>query len=234
MTRRFEEELIELKKSVLRMGNLVETAISKSIKALLDRDLKLAEEVIGGDDDVNHIEIVIDEKCLDLLALRQPVAVDLRFIAAVMKINSDLERMGDLAVNIAETAKYLATQPELKISLDFTKMMEFTQKMVRESLDALINRDPKLARRVCLEDDVVDDLKKQMFDELIKHMKENPETAERATHLMLVSRHLERIADQATNIAEDVVYMVEGKIIKHHAEDLCILQPSPLLRNPPA
>lgn len=227
MTKRFEEELVELKKCILKMGNLVEAAISKSIKALLDRDVRLAEEVIGADDDINTIEIIIDEKCLDLLALRQPVAVDLRFIAAVMKMNSELERMGDLAVNIAETAKYLATQSELKISLDFAKMMEFTQKMVRESLDALVNRDSKLARIICLEDDVVDNLKKQMFIELLKHMKEDPETIERSTHLMLVSRHLERIADQATNIAEDVVYMVEGKIIKHHAEDLCILQPSP-------
>ncbi|HLG30568.1 MAG TPA: phosphate signaling complex protein PhoU [Candidatus Brocadiales bacterium] len=223
MPKRFEEELVELKKCILKMGNLVEAAISKSIKALLDRDVRLAEEVIGADDDINTIEIIIDEKCLDLLALRQPVAVDLRFIAAVMKMNSELERMGDLAVNIAETAKYLATQPELKISLDFAKMMEFTQKMVRESLDALVNRDSKLARIICLEDDVVDNLKKQMFLELLKHMKEDPETIERSTHLMLVSRHLERIADQATNIAEDVVYLVEGKIIKHHAEDRCIL-----------
>ncbi|HHT9125067.1 MAG TPA: phosphate signaling complex protein PhoU [Candidatus Brocadiia bacterium] len=223
MTKRFEEELAELKKCTLKMGNLVEIAISKSIKALLDRDVKLAEEVIGADDDINHIEIVIDEKCLDLLALRQPVAIDLRFIAAIMKMNGELERIGDLAVNIAERAKYLATQPELKISLDFTRMMEFTQKMVRESLDALVNKDAKLARKVCLEDDVVDDLNRQMFLELIEHMKEDPETIERSTHLMLVSRHLERIADQATNIAEDVVYMVEGKIIKHHAEDYCTI-----------
>ncbi len=219
MAKRFEEELVELKKCVLKMGNLVEVAISKSIRAVLDRDSKLAEEVIGADGDINRIEIVIDEKCLDLLALQQPVAIDLRFIAAVMKINNDLERMGDLAVNIAEMAKYLATQPELKISLDFTKMMEFTQKMVKESLDALVNKDAKLARNICRDDDVVDDLKRQMFLELMKHMKEDPETIERSTHLMLISRHLERIADQATNIAEDVVYMVEGKIIKHHAED---------------
>lgn len=225
MTKRFKEELVELKKCVLKMGNLVETAISNSIKALLERDEKLAEEVINADDDINRAEIVIDEKCLDLLALHQPVAVDLRFIAAVMKINGELERMGDLAVNVAERAKYLATQPELKVSLDFTKMMEFTQKMVRESLDALINKDPKLARRICMEDDIVDDLNRQMFIELIKCMKENPETIERSTHLMLVSRHLERIADQATNIAEDVVYMVEGKIIKHHAEEYCLIPP---------
>lgn len=226
MTKRFEVELVELKKCILKMGNLVEIAISKSIKAVLERDAKLAEEVIGEDDDVNHAEIAIDEKCLDLLALHQPVAIDLRFIAAVMKMNNDLERMGDLAVNIAERAEYLAKLPELTISLDFTKMMEFTQKMVRESLDALVNKDAKLAREVCMEDDVVDDLKSQMFKELIKYMKENPEIIETATHLMLVSRHLERIADQATNIAEDVVYMVEGKIIKHHAEDYCVIPPS--------
>jgi phosphate transport system protein len=226
MTKRFEDELVELKKCILKMGNLVETAISKSIKSLLDRNVRLAEEVMSEDDAINYIEIVIDEKCLDLLALHQPVAVDLRFITAAMKINNDLERMGDLAINIAEMAKCLATQPELKISLDFTKMMEFTQKMVRESLDALVNKDSGLARKICRDDDVVDDFKRQMFNELIKHMKENPDTIERSTHLMLVSRHLERIADQATNVAEDVVYMVEGKIIKHHAENVCILPPT--------
>ena len=171
------------------------------------------------DDRINHREVLIEEECLKMLALHQPVAADLRFIVAVLKVNNDLERMGDLAVNIAERAAYLATQEPLQVSLDFPKMAEGVRDMVRESLDALSNMNPRLARHVLTMDDEIDEANRGMFDILQELMHRDPSTIERAVHLLSASRHLERIADLATNIAQDVVYMSEGRLIRHLTED---------------
>ena len=219
MERHFDEELKELKEKLLRMSSLVEEAINFSIKALTDRKSELAEQVIKSDDGINMLEIEIDELSLKLLALRQPQAGDLRFITSIMKINSDLERMGDLAVNIAERTIELLKFPLLKPLIDIPRMAEIAQGMVKDSLDAFVNRDSKLARSVCERDDKMDNLNDQIFRELLTYMLQDPKTIERAVDLILVGRNLERIADHATNICEDVIYMVDGKIIKHHIEE---------------
>ena len=171
------------------------------------------------DDRINHREVLIEEECLKILALHQPVAADLRFIVVVLKVNNDLERMGDLAVNIAERAAYLATQEPLKVSLDFPKMAEGVRNMVRESLDALSNMNPRLAQHVLTMDDEIDEANRGMFNILQELMHRDPSTIERAVHLLSASRYLERIADLATNIAQDVVYMSEGRLIRHLTED---------------
>lgn len=219
MQRHFDEELKELKEEVLKMGGLVEKAIHLSIKALVDRQDKLAAEVIISDEAVDMQEIKIDELSLKLLALHQPQAGDLRFIASIMKINSDLERIGDLAVNIAERTQDLLKAPLLKPLIDIPRMAKIAQEMVKDSLDAFVNSDPDLARSVCKRDDQVDDLNSQIFRELLTYMLQDPKTIERALDLILVGRNLERIADHATNISEDVIYMVKGKNIKHHMEE---------------
>jgi len=219
MERHFDEELKELKEKLLRMSSLVEEAINFSIKALTDRKSELAEQVIKSDDGINMLEIEIDELSLKLLALRQPQAGDLRFITSIMKINSDLERMGDLAVNIAERTIELLKFPLLKPLIDIPRMAEIAQGMVKDSLDAFVNRDSKLARSVCERDDKMDNLNDQIFRELLTYMLQDPKTIERAVDLILVGRNLERIADHATNICEDVIYIVDGKTIKHHIEE---------------
>jgi len=219
MERHFDEELKELKEKVLRMGSLVEKAIHLSIKALVERKNDLAEQVIKSDDEINMLEIEIDELVLRLLALRQPQAGDLRFITSIMKINNDLERMGDLAVNIAERTIELLKFPLLKPLIDIPRMAETAQGMVKDSLDAFVKKDSKLAKSVCERDDKVDNLNDQIFRELLTYMLQDPKTIERAVDLILVGRNLERIADHATNICEDVIYMAEGKTIKHHIEN---------------
>ncbi|MFH1778131.1 MAG: phosphate signaling complex protein PhoU [Candidatus Omnitrophota bacterium] len=219
MERHFDEELKELKEKVLKMGSLVEKAICLSIKALVERKNELAEQVIKSDDEINMIEIAIDEISLKLLALRQPQAGDLRFITSIMKINNDLERMGDLAANIAERTIELLKFPLLKPLIDIPRMAEIAQGMVKDSLDAFVNRNSELAKNVCERDDKVDNLNDQIFRELLTYMLQDQKTIEQAVDLILVGRNLERIADHATNICEGVIYMVDGRIIKHHVEN---------------
>jgi len=219
MERHFDEELRELKEKLLQMASLAEDSISRSIKALTDRDKKLAQKVIDSDDEINMLEIEVDEICLKLLALRQPIAKDLRFITAAMRINSDLERIGDLSVNIAERTLDLLQEPLLKPLIDIPRMAQLAQKMVKDSLNAFVNRDAELAHDVCCRDDEVDQLNHQIFRELLTYMFQDPKNITRSVDLVLIGRHMERIADHATNIGEDVVYMVKGKTIKHHIQE---------------
>jgi phosphate transport system protein len=217
MQRHFDDELKELKEKLLQMGSLVEQQIRLAIRALIERDSTLAIQVIEDDSRVNALDVQVDENCLRLLALHQPAARDLRFVTTGMKISSDLERMSDLAENISERALELNEEPQLKPYIDLPRMADATMRMVKESLDAFVNADVELARKVCADDDFVDDLTEQLFRELLSFMLENPNTITRAIRLTFVGKYIERIADHATNIAELVVYMVEGKIIRHTA-----------------
>ena len=215
MQRHFHDELDTLKQTLLAMGGLVEDQIRRVMTALIERDGELAQEVIDRDAQVNAYDIEVDEKCVELLALNQPAAGDLRFITTAMKIVTDLERIGDQAVNIAQRALELNREPQLKPYIDLPRMSEKAQRMVKESLDAFVTRDTDLARRVCAEDAEVDALKEQIFRELLTFMMEDARTIPRAIRLILISRFLERVADHATNIAEMVIYMVESKIVRH-------------------
>jgi phosphate transport system protein len=214
----FQKELEELKGNLLKMAALVEETIRDAVRSLVKRDSELAQQTFAKEDRINSLEIAIDDMCLRLLALRQPMAVDLRFITAAMKIITDLERMGDQAVNIAERALSLNQEPQLKPYIDIPRMTEIAQSMVKDVLDAFVNKDSKLARSVCERDDLVDGLNDQVFRELLTYMISDPKTITRAAHLMIVCRCLERIADHATNIAEDVIFMVDALVIKHHAD----------------
>jgi phosphate transport system protein len=211
----FDEELRSLKERVLRIGSLVEAAIRNSVKSLVERNSDLARKVIENDHKVNAFDVEIDEECIRLIALRQPKAKDLRFITTAMKITTDLERMGDLAVNIAERAIELNEEPQLKPYIDVPRMAEITEAMVRDALDALVKGCSKIPYEVIKRDDEVDDLNAQVFNELLFFMIQDPSTVSRATRISYVSKYLERIADHATNIAEMVIYMCEGKIIRH-------------------
>ena len=215
----FEEELQALKNRLLNMGALVEERVHRAIQALMERNLGAAEEIVRADQEVNELQIEIDERCLRLLALQQPMASDLRLITAAMKINADLERIGDQAVNIAEQAVRVLAHPPLKPQIDLPRMAEIAERMTRESLDAFVRKDAKLARSILARDDEVDQLKDQVFRVLLTYMMADPGTIERALGLILVSRHLERIADHATNIAEDVIFVVEAKDVRHHHEE---------------
>ncbi len=215
MQRHFHEELEALKQTLLVMGGMVEDQIRRVMRALLDRDDALAREVIERDRQVNAYDVEVDETCVNLLALHQPAAGDLRFITTAMKIVTDLERIGDQAVNIAQRALELNREPQLKPYIDLPRMAEKAQQMVKQSLDAFVARDTELARRVCAEDGEVDALKEQIFRELLTFMMEDARTIPRAIRLILISRFMERVADHATNIAEMVVYMVEGKMVRH-------------------
>ncbi len=215
----FDEELNLLKEKLLSMASLAEMMIYKAVKSLSERDESLFEVVNQDEKKVNYLQIEIDDLCLKLLALKQPMATDLRFITSAMKINSELERIGDLAVNIIQRTEVLIKQPQLKPLIDIPRMAELTQKMVKDSLDAFIKRDVDLARSILTRDDQVDGLKDQIFRELLTFMLSDQSTIPRALELILVSRHLERIGDHATNIAEDVIYLVQGKDIRHHIEE---------------
>jgi phosphate transport system protein len=215
MPRHFHEELEALKQTLLAMGGLVEDQIRRVMKALLERDDVMAQEVIERDRQVNTYDVEVDEQCVSLLALYQPAAGDLRFITTAMKIVTDLERIGDQAVNIAQRVLELNREPQLKPYIDLPRMAEQAQRMVKESLDAVVARDTALARQVCGEDSEVDLLKEQIFRELLTFMMEDPRTIPRAIRLILISRFMERVADHATNIAEMVVYLVEGKMVRH-------------------
>ncbi len=219
MERHFEQELETLKERLLHMGSLAELMIHVAVKGLVERDAKTLEEVFINEEKVNHLHIEVDERCLLLLALRQPIAVDLRLITAAMKINTDLERIGDQAVNIAQNTQMLLKEPLLKPLIDLPRMAQIAAKMVKDALDAFVKKDVEMARSVVKRDDEVDSLKDQIFRELLTYMLANPSTITRAIDHILISRNLERIADHATNIAEDVIFMAEGKDIRHHAEE---------------
>jgi phosphate transport system protein len=215
VVRHFDEELSALKSKILTMGGLVEEQIAGALRALTERDPDLATRIIENDHRVNALDVEIDEECLRLLALHQPAAGDLRFVTTAMKISTELERMSDLAENIAERALELNEEPQLKPYIDIPRMANWTMRMVKESLDAFVNRDAVLARKVCADDDFVDELTEQLFRELLSFMLENPQTITRAIRLTFIGKYIERIADHATNVAELVVYLVEGKIIRH-------------------
>ena len=215
MTRHFHEELDALKQTLLAMGGLVEDQIRRAMQALLERDDVIAQEVIDRDRQVNAYDVEVDEQCVNLLALHQPAASDLRFITTAMKIVTDLERIGDQAVNIAQRALELNREPQLKPYIDLPRMADRAQRMVKESLDAFVAGDTAQARRVCAADAEVDALKEQIFRELLTFMMEDPRTVSRAIRVILISRFLERVADHATNIAEMVIYLVEGKMVRH-------------------
>ncbi len=218
MERPFDEELKGLKAKILEMAAYAEESIAFAIRCLKERNGELVSEIMRREESINHLEIEIDELCMRLLALRQPMAADLRFITSAMKISSDLERIGDQAVNIIERTIEILRHPQLKPLIDIPRMAGLAQKMVRDAISAFINGDDRLALDVCERDDQVDQLNDQVFRELLTFMMEDPETITRAVDLILVGRHLERIADHATNISEDVIYMVKGKTIKHHNE----------------
>jgi phosphate transport system protein len=217
--RHFDEELQSLKEKLLSMASLAESMIYKAIKSLIERDSLFIEQVNSDEKKVNLLEIEIDDLCLKLLALKQPMAADLRFITSAMKIDNELERIGDMAVNITQSAAVLIRQPQLKPYIDIPRMADLAQKMVKDSLDSFIRQDVKLARSVLTRDDQIDDLGEQIFRELLTFMISDPSNIPRALQLVLVSRHLERVADHATNIAENVIYLVQGKDIRHHIEE---------------
>jgi phosphate transport system protein len=215
MSKHLERDLDNLQRDLLTLAASVEEAIHKATRALQQRDAELARQVIDGDNEIDEEENHVEEECLKILALHQPVAVDLRRIAAAMKINTDLERMADLAEDIAERAVRLAQLPEIPIPEKLQRMVDLTTSMVRQSLDAFVNLDTRLARVVCRLDDEVDRYNSAIIDELVRLMQKSPEMIEPALSLFSATRHLERIADHATNIAEDVVYLVEGEIVRH-------------------
>ncbi len=216
--RHFDAQLQELREHLLAMGSLAEIMIGKSIKALVERSEALVQEVFAHEEEMDQRCIEIDERCFTLLALRQPMAGDLRFIAAAIKINSDIERIGDLAVNIARAATSLLAQPLMKPLIDIPRMATLCQEMVKKSLDSFVARDPEQARIVIESDDSIDLLRDQVFRELLTYMMTDPTTVPRALDLILVSRYLERIADHATNIAEDVIYIVKGEDVRERGD----------------
>jgi phosphate transport system protein len=211
----YDLELDELRQSILIMGGKVELMIANSVKSLVERDTPLAERTIALDHEVNNAEVSIDERCLELLALRQPAACDLRFITIALKIVTDLERIGDQCVNIAKRTRELNEEPPLKPYIDIPRMAHWAEVMVKESLDAFVKGDANLAVKVCMDDGLVDDLNIQIQRELLTFMIEEPATISRAIKLNYISKALERIADHATNVAEMVIFMVEGKDIRH-------------------
>ncbi len=217
----FDEELLRLKEKVLMMGSMVENAIKDSVRALVDRDNDLAQSIIEKDHQINMFDIQIDEECIRLIALMQPKASDLRFITTAMKITTDLERMGDLAVNIAHRALQLNEEPLLKPYIDVPRMREIAQGMTRDALDAFVKGDKKLAMDVIMRDDEIDDLRNEVQNELILFMVKDPTTVTRAMKISFVAQNLERIADHATNIAEMAIYLAAGKMIRHmtHPEE---------------
>ena len=213
--RHFDEELVELKTKLLRMAGLAEDQIDKALTALVNRDSALARQVIERDHQVNALDVEIDEDCIRLLALHQPAARDLRLVTTAMKIATELERISDLAENVCERAIELNEEPQLKPYIDIPRMGHLARMMVKESIDGFVRDDATLARKVLTDDDFVDDLMEQLFRELLSFMLEDTHTISRAIRLSFIAKYLERMADHATNIAELVVYLVEGKIIRH-------------------
>ena len=212
----FQDELEQLKSLLLAMGGLAEDRVRSALHGLVDRDAPEISRVLTGDEAINKLHIEVDDRCFRLLALHQPVAVDLRSIVSAVKINADLERVGDLAVNIAEAAERYLTHPPVKPLVDIPRMGSIAQSMLRDSLDAYVRRDLKLAQTVLDRDDELDGLKTQVFRDLLAMMLGDKTTVEPSLDLILISRHLERIGDHATNVAEDVIFMVSAKDVRHH------------------
>jgi len=213
-----------LNQKILALGTRVEENVRLAVNAIEQRDPELAAQAIESDDEIDFMEVDVEEECLKILALYQPVAADLRLIVAALKINNDLERVGDLAVNIAERALYLASQKPVEVAFDFHLMSEKTQRMLARSLDALVRGDTGLAREVCKSDDEVDAMNRKVYLRVQEAIRKDIDDLENLIHLLSVARHLERIADLATNIAEDVIYMREGEIVRHHIEDYVGMQ----------
>ena len=215
MTQHLRREIEQLKKSILSLSTLVEETVSKAVKAVLERDKELALEIRASDDDIDQLEIRVEEECLKILALHQPLSIDLRFIVAALKINNDLERIGDQAVNIANRARKLANFPNVPDPFDLQTMTTKVKKMLQSSLDSLVNMDPELARQVCRSDEEVDAIHKHSYVVTQEKLREDPSLSEPMIMFLSVSRNLERIADLAENIAEDVIYMITGDIVRH-------------------
>lgn len=220
MTKHIQRQTEILKQKILYVGTLVEEAIAKAIAALINRDAALAQKIIEADNVIDRMEVDVEEECLKILALYQPVAADLRFVVAVLKINNDLERMGDLAQNIAKRVAYLAKADPMDLPIDFRGMAAKAQTMVKQSLDALVNADTALAHQVRSEDDEVDQARQRIRKQIMDAIRRHPDRVEYLLKFNSVSKHLERLADMATNVAEDVIYMVEGEIVRHqHLEE---------------
>ena len=213
--RHFQDDLDSLKQRVLAMGGLAEERVREAVRGLMDRDSAALDAVLAGDQPINDLHIELDDRCFKLLALHQPMAADLRVIVAAVKINTDLERVGDLAINIAEAGKRYLRHAPVKPLIDIPRMGELAQSMLRDALDAFVRRDIALAEAVLAADDTLDALKTQIFRELLTYMLQNPATIEPALDLILISRHLERIGDHATNVAEDVIFILSAKDVRH-------------------
>lgn len=213
-----QREIERLKKLVLSLSATVEKDLRQAVKAVAERDTALAKQVIEKDIEIDQAEIDVEEECLKILALHQPVAIDLRYIVAVMKLTNDLERIGDLAVNVAERAEFINSRVRVEIPFDFAGLAEKTQAMLRNSLDALVHMDAELARHVCTVDDEVDAINRQMYDQVKDMIRAHPDQVDVLIAMLSVSRYLERVADHATNIAEDVLYTIEGHIVRHGRE----------------
>lgn len=219
MTRHLQAEIEKLKKKILSLSAMVEERLHMAVKSVAERNSELALKVRDSDWEVDQMEVDVEEDCLKILALHQPVAVDLRFLIAVLKINSDLERIGDLAVGTAKQSIALAGRPKVAIPFDFPRMAEIAEGMVRNAIDSLVQMNPEIASEVCHRDDEVDQLHRDMYTRVAEGMRKDPAQIETYIHMLAMSRHLERIADHATNIAEDVIYMVEGVITRHRMDE---------------
>lgn len=218
MPRHFEIELDQLRTNIIKMGSLVDEQIEFALKSLLESNINLAQLVIDRDKRVDEFDNLIDSQCERIFALTQPVAIDLRLIMSALKINNELERIGDIAVNIAERVKPLHQNAGLLRQVPLEQMANRARSMVKLAIDSFVNNDPSLARNILIQDDTVDNLDREIFHQLVSLMKKDTSTIETAAHIMILSRHLERLADHATNIAEDVIFLVDAKIIKHHAQ----------------
>jgi phosphate transport system protein len=219
MSIHLQKEVERLKKKLLALSAVVEDSVYRAVKSLKERDATLAREVIAGDNAIDLNEVEIEEECQKILALHQPVAYDLRFIIAILKINAELERIGDATVNIAERVLFLVTEEQVDMPFDFAAMAQKAQQMLHKSLDALINLDPELAYAVITADSEVDAINREMYGQIEECIRGDASRVNSYIHLLGVSRHIERIADHASNIAEDVIYLTEGKILRHHIEE---------------
>lgn len=226
MTVHMQKEIENLKSKLLALCAAVKKSLSLALHSVKERDAVLARKIIDDDVQIDQMELDVEEECLKILALHQPVAIDLRFIITALKINNDLERIGDLAVNIAERSEFLAGQGLIDVPFDFDAMAEKTQWMLTESLDSLVDMDTKRAYQVCAADDDVDAMNRKMYGQIQESILSHPQWLQRLIHLLSISRHLERVADHATNIAEDVIYMVEGRIVRHKTEDYRLQPPN--------
>jgi phosphate transport system protein len=217
MSRHYELELDQLRTLLIRMGSLVEEQIDHAVRALSNGDQQLAQLVMERDKKVDEYDIAVDEQCMSIFALNQPVAIDLRLLMAGLKINNELERIGDIAVNLAERVQPLALYPEFVKGTSLATMAFAARDMMRSAIDSFVNNDPSLAKKVLESDDYIDELDRATFERMTKTMKESPGLVDPACHILILSRHIERLADHATNIAEDVIFLVKARIVKHHA-----------------